>query len=150
MLIRWFTRVTFFLSLKFSICVCHFGVDLLILPVTLFRDNIEIILHVQNTVDPLIQPVTFLPDWKISICVCHFGVDWLIWPVTLPRDKIEIIQHVQNTVDPMIQPVTFLLDWKFSICVCHFGVDLAGNSIQRKYRNYTICAKPCWSVDPAW
>ena len=90
--------------------MCHFGVDWLIWPVTLSRDNIEIILHVQNTVDPLIQLVTFLARPKISTCVCKFRVDLLIWSVTFSREKIEIILHVQNTVDPLIQLVTFLPD----------------------------------------
>ena len=59
--------------------MCHFGVDLLIWPVTLSRDNIEIILYVQNPVDPLIQPGNFyFSSLKFSICVCHFGVDPLI------------------------------------------------------------------------
>ena len=40
--------------------MCHFGVDLLIWPVTLSRDNVEIILYVQNPVDPLIHaPLVF-------------------------------------------------------------------------------------------
>ena len=60
----------FFSSLKFSICVCHFGVDLLIWPVTLSRENIEIILYVQNPVDPLIQPGNFFFKSEIfNMCV---------------------------------------------------------------------------------
>ena len=78
LLIRRSSLVTFFSSLKFSICVCHFGVDLLIWPVTLFRENTEIILYLQNPVDPLIQPGNFFSSLKFSICVFHFGVDPLI------------------------------------------------------------------------
>ena len=66
---------------------------------------------------------------KFLICVGHFRVDLLIQPGNF-----------------------FFKSEIFYMCLsfwCWF-VDLAGNSIQRKYSNYTIYAKPCWSVDSAW
>ena len=75
-------------------CSIIFGVDWLIWPVTLSKDNIEIILHVQNPVDRLIQPVTFFAWLKISTCVCKLRVDLLIWSVTFSRENIEIILYV--------------------------------------------------------
>ena len=69
----------FFSSLKISICVCHFGIDLLIWPVTLAREIIEITPYVQNPVGPLIQPDNFFSIRKFQyVCdilalICRFG-----------------------------------------------------------------------------
>ena len=53
-----------------SKCVCHSDIDLLICLVTLTRENIEIILYVQNPVDPLIQPGNvFFKSENFNMCV---------------------------------------------------------------------------------
>ena len=50
--------------------MCHFDVDMLIWLVTLSRENIEIILYVQNPVDPLIQSGNFFFKSKdFDMCV---------------------------------------------------------------------------------
>ena len=117
LLICWSSLVTFFSSLKFSICVCHFGVDWLIWPVTLSKDNLEIILHVQNPVDPLIQLVTFFARLKISTCVCKFLVDLLIWSVTFFQREY----------------------WNYTIGVNHcWSVDSAGNFFTR-LKIFNVC-----------
>ena len=129
---RWFSLVTFFSSLKFSICLCHFVDDLLIWPVTLPRENIEIILYVKNHVEPLIKPSNFFSSLKFSICVCHFRNNLFIWPVNLSGENIEIILYVQNPVDPLIQPDRFIFKSKiFNMCVSFWRwfIDLTGNSI---------------------
>ena len=104
MLIRWSSLVTFFSSLKFSICVCHFGIYLLIWPVTLSRENIEIILYVQNPVEPLIQPSNFFFKSEIfNMCVSFWR--WFVdFAGNSIQKNIEIILYVQNPVDLLIQP----------------------------------------------
>ena len=135
LLICWFSLVTFFASLKISIYVCHFGVDLLIWPGNSIQRKCRNYTICANPVDSLIRLGNFLDPWKfqymsvILMLICWYGL------VTLSRENIEIILYVQNPVDLLIWLGNFFCKSEnFNICVsfwCIF-VGMASKSIRRK------------------
>ena len=114
----------------FHRCVCHFGFDWFIWPVTLFKENIEIILYLQIPVDLLFQLVkNFFLTEIFNMCVSS----WYCWFVDLASLFFQIEYRKNYTIsakpcvcvdsiDDFITPY-----WKFQcgciilVLICWFG-----------------------------